>query len=256
MNYRPAVKLLLILLSAADDMGHIYLVRHGQASFGSANYDQLSTLGFEQARLLGQWFANCRHGFQRVLTGGMQRHLQSADSCLAELPKALLVDAEFRTDAGFAEFDHHQVLLRQCPEFADGAQFQRLLAKHEQPQRAFEQIFAGAMTRWMDGAHDADYSESWPAFRARCIAALERAASDAQASGATSTIVFTSGGVISTLMQHVLGLQDRQVMEMSWTLANCSVTKLAHRPGQISLAYLNNYAHLEWLGEADAITYR
>jgi broad specificity phosphatase PhoE len=31
-------------------MGQIYLVRHGQASFGSANYDQLSELGHEQAR--------------------------------------------------------------------------------------------------------------------------------------------------------------------------------------------------------------
>lgn len=252
MNYRPAVKLVFILLSAAGDMGHIYLVRHGQASFGSANYDQLSALGFEQARLLGQWFANGRHAFQRVINGGMQRHRQSADTCLAELSKALLVDTEFHTDEDFAEFDHHQVLLRHCPEFADAARFQRLLAQHEHPQRAFERIFAGAMMRWMDGAHDADYGESWPAFRARCIAALDRATT----AGAASTIIFTSGGVISTLMQHVLGLQDRQVMEMSWTLANCSVTKLLHRPGQVSLAYLNNYAHLEWLGEADAITYR
>ncbi|WP_295999166.1 histidine phosphatase family protein [Rugamonas sp.] len=233
-------------------MAHIYLVRHGQASFGSANYDQLSALGFEQARLLGQWFATCRQDFQRVLTGGMQRHRQSADTCLGQLPPALLLDADFHTDADFAEFDHHQVLLRHCPEFGDAAAFGRLTARHQQPQRAFEQIFAGAMTRWMDGAHDADYSEPWPAFRARCVAALERAS----AADAASTIVFTSGGVIAALVQHVLGLQDRQVMEMSWTLANCSVTKLVRRSGRLGLGYLNNYAHLEWLGGADAITYK
>ncbi|HJV74342.1 MAG TPA: phosphoglycerate mutase family protein, partial [Noviherbaspirillum sp.] len=58
-------------------MGQIYLVRHGQASFGSANYDQLSELGLEQARLLGEWFANSRQQFHRVVTGDMRRHRQT-----------------------------------------------------------------------------------------------------------------------------------------------------------------------------------
>jgi broad specificity phosphatase PhoE len=71
-----------------------------------------------------------------------------------------------------------------------------------------------------------------------------------------STVVFTSGGVIATLMQHLLGLQDYQVVDMSWTLANCSVTKLLQRPGQFTLSYLNNYAHLEWLGQQGSVTYR
>ena len=35
-------------------MGTLYLVRHGQASFGSANYDQLSALGQRQCRRLGE----------------------------------------------------------------------------------------------------------------------------------------------------------------------------------------------------------
>ena len=35
-------------------MGVILLVRHGQASFGSDNYDVLSPLGQRQARRLGQ----------------------------------------------------------------------------------------------------------------------------------------------------------------------------------------------------------
>ena len=39
-------------------------------------------------------------------------------------------------------------------------------------------------------------------------------------------------------------------------MANCAVTRLLHRPGEFGLDYLNNYAHLEWLGGADALTYR
>jgi len=241
-------------------MAHIYLVRHGQASFGSANYDQLSPLGFEQARLLGQWFARCRPGFQRVVTGGMARHRQTAEACMAELSKDDRVEQEWLTDEGFAEFDHREVLLRHCPEFADADAFQRLLAERgrdSSPGRAFEQIFRNAMQRWMGGWHDDDYTETWPAFRHRCVAALERLNQpSAEGEGSRSTIVFTSGGTIATLMQHVLGLQDFQVMDMNWTIANCSVTKLLARPGQVSVSYLNNYAHLEWLGEAGAVTYK
>ncbi|MFP2905716.1 histidine phosphatase family protein [Pyxidicoccus sp. 3LFB2] len=35
-------------------MGVVYLVRHGQASFGAADYDQLSETGLAQARVLGE----------------------------------------------------------------------------------------------------------------------------------------------------------------------------------------------------------
>ncbi len=31
-------------------MSELYLVRHAQASFGAANYDQLSDLGHQQSR--------------------------------------------------------------------------------------------------------------------------------------------------------------------------------------------------------------
>ena len=41
-------------------MAELIVVRHGQAAFGQENYDQLSDVGFEQARLAGGCFA--RHG--------------------------------------------------------------------------------------------------------------------------------------------------------------------------------------------------
>lgn len=231
-------------------MGQIYLVRHGQASFGAANYDQLSALGYEQARLLGQWYAKRRQGFDKVVTGGMARHRQTAETCMGELPP---LNAEWITDEDFAEFDHDEVLLRHCPEFGDAVAFKALLAQHVDPSRALEQLFQAAMQRWMRGGHDDDYSETWPAFRRRCVRALQRLDTDSRQQ---PTIVFTSGGVIASLMQHLLGLQDAQVAELNWTLANCGVTKILQRPGQFTLNYLNNYAHLEWLGQPGSVTYR
>ena len=37
-------------------MGSIYLIRHGQASLGAANYDVLSPLGIRQSQLCGEHF--------------------------------------------------------------------------------------------------------------------------------------------------------------------------------------------------------
>ena len=58
-------------------MGTLYLVRHGQASFGAADYDQLSELGTRQCRALGEWFAARGIGFEAVLRGTLCRHVQS-----------------------------------------------------------------------------------------------------------------------------------------------------------------------------------
>lgn len=240
-------------------MGQIYLVRHGQASFGSADYDQLSPLGVEQARLLGEWFANCRQGFDRVLTGELKRHRQTAEACMGALPTSSRVATDWGIDAGFNEYHHEDVLIRYRPEFAGPEAVKRFLAETENGKRVFQQIFEEAMTRWMGGDHDVDYLESWPAFRARCIAAFTRLTENAGSS--KRTIVFTSGGTIATLCQHVLGMSDRQMQQLNWSLVNSAVTKLLYRthherPGRVSLSYLNNYAHLEWFGEAHSITYR
>ncbi len=235
-------------------MGQIYLVRHGQASFGSTDYDRLSELGLEQARLLGEWFANSHQSFHQVVTGAMKRHRQTADACLAVLPKAHRVETEWLTDPDFNEYDHHEVLVRHRPEFEDPQEVKRFLASHPQARYAFQDIFQASMSRWMSGRYDADYREPWPQFRQRCVAALQRLVEGAGKS--QNIIVFTSGGTISVLCQHLLGLQDRQMAELNWTLTNCGVTKLLYRPGAVTLSYLNNYAHLEWLGQPHTVTYR
>ena len=248
-------------------MGQILLVRHGQASFGSSNYDQLSARGESQARLLGRWFSERGQKLDRVVSGTMQRHLQTAQACLGMLANGP-VATSWQTDSGFNEYDHDAVLHRYRPQFAEPGEVRRFIAAEAQGSRAFAQIFQDAMARWMHGAHDAEYDESWPAFRQRCVAALQRLAVEVAASpDSQTTIVFSSGGTIATLCQHLLRIPDPQVFALNWTLVNSGVTKLYYRrtpsgdaprnaQPHLTLGYLNNYAHLEALGDADAVTYR
>ncbi|WP_211473670.1 histidine phosphatase family protein [Collimonas humicola] len=235
-------------------MGAIYLVRHGQASFGAADYDQLSELGARQATLLGQWLAQTGQDISLLVTGSHRRHRQSCDACLAAWPQAAERAPQVLQDPGFDEFDHRQVLLRLMPEFADPAVLAAYLARQEHPARAFQKVFARAVARWVDGQHDGDYSEPWPLFKARCQAAL--AGLLEQAGKGQSVWVFTSGGPVSVICQQLLAIPDRQIFELNWALVNTGVTKLLHSPGRVSLSYMNSYAHLEGARDPGLVSYR
>ncbi len=235
-------------------MGQIFLVRHGQASFDSADYDRLSELGFEQARVLGTWFAQTGQRFTRVTSGSLLRQRQTAEACMNAHELALRPAGEWQVDPCFNEYAHVEVLRCYRPELGDSAQLRALLEKSANPRAAFQEMFAAAMSRWMSGRFDEDYSESWPAFRQRCWTALERLVQDAERGD--SVAVFTSGGVIAALCQRLLDMSDAATARLSWGLVNCGVTRVLFQPGQVSLSYLNNHAHLERMAQPHVITFR
>ena len=60
-------------------MGTLYLVRHGQASFGADDYDVLSARGREQAVRLGEYWRARGMAFDAVITGTLRRHTQTLE---------------------------------------------------------------------------------------------------------------------------------------------------------------------------------
>lgn len=228
-------------------MASLYLVRHGQASFGADNYDVLSDLGVRQCRLLGEWWKERGLSPDRIFSGPMQRHLQSLGAFSAGLGREL----EFATLPGIAEFDHENVLEVYRPEFVDKATILRFLADTPRPRQAFHRIFTAAVACWHDGRHDGDYKESWPAFRQRVLATFAELRQ-----GRGDVIVFTSGGAISVIVQAVLGLDDARCFALNSITLNSSVTRLLYRPEETSLHHFNSTAHLDVHNDAALITYR
>lgn len=94
-------------------MTTIYLVRHGQASFGKSNYDELSENGEAQATLLGQYFKQILKEQPYVVAGTMQRHEQTAKLALNEC----FPDAVIHHNNLWNEFNHQQVFARYEPRF-------------------------------------------------------------------------------------------------------------------------------------------
>jgi broad specificity phosphatase PhoE len=230
-------------------MGVVYLVRHGQASFGAADYDQLSETGVAQARVLGEALRERLPRVDAVVTGTLARHRQTADACLA----ALGVELEQRRAAGFNEFDHEEIIVRHTPGYADRTRMMQDLAETPDPRRAFQDVFTQAVARWVGGRHDDEYSESWPAFRERCIRALDGLIQELGSS--RSALVFTSGGPITAICQDLLGIPDTHAFRLNWALANCGVTKVVYGERGRFLSTLNEHGHFEGARRA-LLTYR
>lgn len=236
----------------------IHLIRHGQAAFGAADYDVLSELGREQARLLGAALAPLAGEDDPVLCGGMRRHRETAEACLGAMAAARAADERAREPRALAcderwnEFDHVQILSRHRPEYADHERLRADLSAQPDPHRAFQSLFAEAMRRWACGDFDRDYDEPWPAFRARCLAAVQAAAE--RAGSARNVWVFTSGGPIAAIAQSLLGAPDAQALRLSWTLVNASHTQVHAARGGLRLSTFNGHAHL--YARAGLITYR
>ena len=231
-------------------MGAIYLIRHAQASFGKAEYDALSDTGRIQAGVLARYL-NRHIQPHMMISGQMQRHRDTAHALfeLAEnqtLPSIII-------DRGFDEFDHVDVLQQYDERYRDQAVFRDYLQQHENPRRAFEQLFSASITRWVGGEHDHHYRESWPQFRIRVIKAVENLLSTLPRS--QNVLVFTSGGPISVVCQWLLNLGKAETFTINANLANGGITRLLYSGDRVSLSYLNNYSHFERVDPA-MVTFR
>jgi broad specificity phosphatase PhoE len=92
------------------------------------------------------------------------------------------------------------------------------------------------------------------AVRERCIDAFETL--DDGTHPAKAQLVFTSGGVIAAICQHLLDLTDKATREMNWSLANTGVTCVLFTKGRRGLRCLNNMAHFDWARRPDLRTCR
>ena len=224
-------------------MSQILLVRHGQASWGAADYDVLSDVGEQQARVVGAALSARGVVPDLVLHGAMKRQRETA---------RLLVEAAGWTDwSGAAEediawdeMDHHAVLERQ-PKTFEGAQ---------PSAREFQVWFERATERWTSGDFDDEYAESFPAFTDRVRTALDVLAGRLDASG--TAIVVTSGGPIARLVADLLGGDVRTHSLLAPVIVNASVTKIVVGRRGTSLVSFNDHSHLEATRDDDLLTYR
>jgi broad specificity phosphatase PhoE len=225
-------------------MGVILLVRHGQASWGAADYDELSPVGHEQGRLVGRALAARGVTPTQVVAGGMKRHAQTARAAV----DAAGWGRDVVVEKGWDEFDHMQMLEVHGPAEGGGDgenQQGRQLSRQE-----FNAWFDAATERWTSGRYDREYDEPFHEFSARVESALRRTTTEL--GRGEVAVVFTSGGPISWVAATLLGGGVDTWLRVNPVVPNASVTKVVVGGRGTTLVSLNDHSHLE----PDHVTYR
>ncbi len=222
-------------------MSRVLLVRHGQASFGAADYDNLSATGHEQSRVLGAALAARGITADMVVAGEMKRHAQTASAVLDGSDWGAGVDV----DAGWNEFDHVQVLaVHDQPTTVEG----------ESEKVAFQRWFTEATLRWTSGEHDASYDESFADFTTRVEAALARLVDALPRKG--TAVVLTSGGPIAWAAASLLADDDPARTSLWLRLnpvsINTGVSTVVRGASGTTLVTFNAHDHLS----PDLLSYR
>lgn len=218
-------------------MTTIYLIRHGQASFGAESYDKLSPNGELQAKLLGQYFNQILKQEPYVIAGSMQRHQQTANLALAEC----FPEAEIQTDSAWNEFNHQQVFAQYEPRFNEPHLLKQDVENEVNPRAYLAKIFEGAIERWTGGDYHHEYDESWPDFKSRVETALQNLCDKLAKTKPRYAVVFTSGGVISVAAGKLLELNANRTFALNWAITNTSMTTLRLVGNEPQLLSLNEH---------------
>lgn len=215
----------------------LLLVRHGQASYGAADYDQLSERGWEQSRRLGRWLARGGHRFRAVVVGGMRRHRQTAEA-VAEGFAAAGVDLPAPVeDPGFAEFDHQAVFGAWLDANAESPVAR---ASRSGEPRDVAPMLQAALLAWAADELPG-LPESWADFGRRAQSAGERLMALA---GEGEALVLSSGGVISRLAQIALEVPVHRAVELNLALRNSALSEFHPHGDRLRLGSWNTLPHL------------
>ncbi len=222
-------------------MGTLYLVRHGQASFGAADYDQLSELGQRQSVRLGRYWAERGLRFDAVITGSLKRHAQT----FAGIAEGAGLNLQPLVWPGLNEYDSEAVIRAIHPQ---------PLARPDTPEmyRHHFRLLRDGLTQWMAGTVSPQGMPSYDAFVDGVTSALDhvRATHHTQ-----NVLIVSSGGPISTAVGRVLGLSPETTIELNLRIRNSAVTEFQFTPKRHSLLTYNTLPHLDSDEYRDWVTY-
>lgn len=215
-------------------MAELILVRHGQANSHAtdeASYDNLSDLGRQQAAWLGEHKQGTNPHFDRVMTGTLRRQRDTA------------------AEMGFAGGDEDTRL----DELQYWAMAAALEAEHGIAPPADPTAFAAhlpQMIRYWAEDRVEGVPERFSDFQARTTGLIEEVCK-----GHGRILMVTSGGVIGTILRHVLHLSDDGMAKIMLQVMNSSVHRLEYVHDQLYLGSFNATPHLDIPGREHARTF-
>lgn len=225
-------------------MSRIYLVRHGQASFGSHDYDRLTPAGVAQCEQLARHWQTIGRHIDLVFSGTLRRQRESAEAFARAATRAGADPPIVRPIPGFEEYDHDALLAAHARQPASAAELE--------DRRDFHRRLAASLGAWTEGTLAG--VETYAAFRDRCAGALVRLL--AEIGRGRQAILFGSAGSLAAAMQPALGAGNAELMRLKLNFHNTGVSSLLFDGEAVTIECLNSIAHLEQPGFTQLITHR
>jgi broad specificity phosphatase PhoE len=221
-------------------MAKLYLVRHGQASFGAQDYDQLSHLGQQQSERLGAYFRQQGISFAHALCGTLRRQQQT----YAGICQGAGLTLPALAWPGLNEYDSAAVIAAIHPQ---------PLAKPDSPAlyRHHFKLLRDGLTQWMHGHTAPAGMPSFAEFQAGVTAALDHV----RQLGNANVLLVSSGGPIATAVGSLLGTGPAATVELNMRLRNSAVTEFEFSPKRHTLLTFNTLPHIDPLDFASWMTY-
>jgi broad specificity phosphatase PhoE len=224
------------------DVSSLLVIRHGQASIGSDDYDVLSPLGIEQARRLGGHLAARGERLDLLFCGPRKRQRDTAAHLRAAAAEAGTAYPEPELLEGLDELPAFELVGQAMPLLLERDAEARALSESTDKQslgRLFDRLLLG----WCLGELAPPGVETFPQFEARVTAAF---AEIRRRSGRGKRVaVVTSAGPTSIALRLALGLSERKTCELMNLVLNSAMTELHFREDALSLSSFNAVPHLD-----------
>ncbi len=234
-------------------MSTLTLVRHGQAHPFQRENAALTAVGEAQAAKLAAFWLRNGVQFDEVYSGALPRQVRTEEVVAERFRAAGQAWPLAVRDGAWNEYDAGGVMQHLVPADprlrALAAEFEHARGSPDE-SRGFQRMFEAAMKHWQESAVEADGVESWPAFRGRVSAAIQRL----MAGPASRRVaVFTSGGPIGFTVQSSFQSSARSFLDVNWRIRNTSITQFLFDRDRLTLDCFNSFPHLD---EASLWTYR
>jgi broad specificity phosphatase PhoE len=221
-------------------MGHLYLVRHGQASLGAVDYDQLSPLGEQQSLCLGEHWQAQGLRFDAVITGTMKRHAQT----LAAIQHGMDTQHAALTWPCLDEYDAEAIIRAIQPD-------ERVEPTTPEGYKQYFRLLRDGLAQWMAGVLSPQGMPSYAAFVQGVVSALDHI----RQQHAGHVLLVSSGGPIATAVAQVLRTSPETSIELNMRMRNSAVTEFSFNPKRHSLVSFNSVPHLQTPSHKDWITF-
>ncbi len=229
----------------------IFVVRHGQASARSRDYDVLSPLGAAQAARVGARFARSGVRFDAVFCGPRRRHrdtarhlVEAARAAGAALPDAIELP-------GSDELPLGAILALWLPRFVDTDPVARAVVERrfDYSDDEIRALIARAMTAWATGEVAAPSLPSFAMFVARIADSLAHLRAHAE-----TTLLVTSAGPMAATLHlcgHPAAATPEAMMALTVAIENCAVTRVVPEADDEARLVVADALDVSHLGDAE-----